>query len=454
MNTTKKVTLNFVIILILAGGIWFRLTQYGNLRLSVAMPDTSTFITSASAPFLSFEDFSSRRLFTTNLLYRLSQGEECANPEISSPYDGKEIERSIYKCFSSIVLIQNLLSVIGWSLLALTTAKWIKTPIYKIAAMAIILSFGFSPQIAEWDSVLSSEALSISLLTLVIALLQEIAFGVAFHKNHPEKNKTTGALIIVWTLVFLLWCFVRDVQLYAIIGTLILTIPLLYFQEIRQIKLIIPVLTAISLVFVLGTKTAQASDRWQPSIEHALTYHVLPYPSRVEAMMNRGMPSPQAIEEFKAWLNTRANKDYGVFLITHPGFIVSTIFDLSGYLNSDFLQPYFTMEANKLRDKMLVVGEMFHPQTNAVYLISLLLVFSLTYSAITLKDRSTMAWAWLASWIFVYSSVSLILSLFGDTDGTRRHIYPSVELFRLSNWLFLIVHFDLVNQKFQTSKSK
>lgn len=447
MRLSKRTLLNLTMAIILAMGIWFRVSRYGDLRLSVGMPDTHTFVESANTPFLSIKDFSSRRLFTTNLLYRLSLGKECSPPIVSIPFEGNETDRSILECFSSIALIQNLLSMVGWSVLALTTARWIKSPIYKILSAITILSFGFSPQIAEWDSVLSSEALSISLLVFTLALFQEVAFRIAYYKDGLYNNKVTNILFFFWALVFLLWCFIRDVQIYAIAITLMLAVPLLYFHEIRQIKPLTPTLIILGLVFLLGTKTAQASDRWQLSMTHVMNYHILPYPSRVESMINYGMPNPESVEKYNIWLNSKANKDYGMFLVTHPGFIISTIFDLSGYLNSDFLQPYFSLEKKQLYDQMLVMGEMLHPQTNGIYLLSFLLATSLMVSAITQKDKTTMTWAWLAAWIFIYASISLLLSLFGDIDGTRRHIYPSVELFRLSNWIFLFVHLDLINHR-------
>ncbi len=195
MILSKRILLNLTVALILAIGIWFRISQYGDLRLSVGMPDTHTFVESANNSLLSFNDFSSRRLFTTNLLYRLSLGKECPPPIVSIPFEGNEIDRSITECFSNIALIQNLLSLIGWSVLALTTARWIKSPIYKILSITTILSFGFSPQIAEWDSILSSEALSISLLVITLALLLEIAFRIAYYDDGLLDNKTTNILI-------------------------------------------------------------------------------------------------------------------------------------------------------------------------------------------------------------------------------------------------------------------
>lgn len=126
--------------------------------------------------------------------------------------------------------------------------------------MIIILAFGYSPHIVEWDSILSSEALSISLLTFVLALFQEIIFQITLHKGNPAKQKSINILIGAWTVLFLLWCFVGDVQIYATLLTVGLIIPLLYDREIRRLKGIIVSTTIISIAFVLGTTTAQASD--------------------------------------------------------------------------------------------------------------------------------------------------------------------------------------------------
>ena len=91
---------------------------------------------------------------------------------------------------------------------------------------------------------------------------------------------------------------------------------------------------------------------------------------------------------------------------------------------------------------LLIFGEIVHPETNAVYLLDLLLFFSLCVTAYKYRDRKTLAWTWLASWVLMYSAISLFISLFGDIDGTRRHIFPSVETFRLFLWIFLIAQVD------------
>jgi hypothetical protein len=224
---TEKWT--YLVILCLLGcGAWFRLTFYGPLHLSIGMVDTPSFISSSTTPTFSVSMFTSRRLFTTNLLFKLA-GDPlyCKLENIGVPTDGIELERTRQSCFDKIVLLQNILSVISWSFLALITSRWLKHPINKILAVILILSFGYTPQIAEWDSVLSSESLSLSVFALFFGFLQEVVFQV----GSVRKNQSVlfiSFLLTSLTVVFVLWVFVRDVHLYSILITMALLVPFLF----------------------------------------------------------------------------------------------------------------------------------------------------------------------------------------------------------------------------------
>jgi len=239
-----------------------------------------------------------------------------------------------------------------------------------------------------------------------------------------------------------LWLFIRDVHIYAVITTLVLIIPLLFIRKYRQIKILTAVIIFLIALFIVGNYSSKLSPRWQPSLTHVLDYYILPYPARVEFFSKYGMPGNFESEEYKTWFNQKGIQTYGLFLLTHPGFILNSTLDISSYLKSDFIQPHFKSPDNPYRGVLLILGEAIHPETNAIYIMDLILVFSLCIMAIMQGDKITIAWAWLALWVLIYSAISLFISLFGDIDGTRRHIFPSVELFRLFLWIFLVVQID------------
>ena len=196
--TIKEKWQTITILCLLALGIWFRISFYGDLRLSIGMDDTPGYIYSAKDPLLSWKSFTGIRLFTTNLLYKLADNADECKLRIISP---KFNHRDIQPCFDKIVVLQSLLSIIGWCYLAWTTSRWLKNPFAKIISVVVILAFAFTPEIAEWDSLLSSELLSLSLFAIALALLMEIIFRV-FYKNEPLNSAKNFALLFGWVIFF------------------------------------------------------------------------------------------------------------------------------------------------------------------------------------------------------------------------------------------------------------
>ena len=132
--------------------------------------------------------------------------------------------------------------------------------------------------------------------------------------------------------------------------------------------------------------------------------------------------------------------------------MATTLWEYMDELNSDSVQPYFFAPEVKNRSTLLIIGEMFHPQTSAVYLLSLLLLLALVVNASQFRTPSLLAWGWLAVWVFAIAAVTLLLSFFGDTWGIRRHIMPSVEMFRLFIWVFMMPFLDLSLKQFNLIK--
>lgn len=434
---------NLILVVIFAIAAWFRVVYYGDLRLSIGTNDTPSYIDSSRPPLFSWESFSGRRLFTTNLFYKLGNDRErCTLPVISQPAMGAEGHREIKPCFDNIALVQNALSIAGWSLLAWVTARWINNPALKIIAATVVLVFGFTPQIAEWDSILGAESPSMSLFAIMFALLLEIGFRLAGREEH-RPDAMNRFLIPVWILVFSLWVFVRDVHLYAIPLILVLALPFLVSRNIRkQTYILLPAGLILILILFLGNRSSRESTRWQTSLDNNFTGFIFPYPARVEYFFALGLPESRSGIDYDAWLNEHGLRAYGGFLATHPGFVVTTLLEQSEYFKSSFFQPYYKLADAQFRQILLTIGEIVHPETNAVYLVDVLILLSLCMRAARQRERYGTARAWLALWMFSYSSLSLVFSFFGDTNGVHRHIYPSVELFRLFLWIFLLQVLD------------
>jgi hypothetical protein len=445
MKYIKKhwVGIFIIAVLLLAAGL--RVVIYGNFFLSVGNTDTASYIRSAASPLFSWKLFAGERLLTTNLLYKFaSDPVKCPLLANSLPAQGDEAERQIQPCFKNITLLQNILAILAWSLLAWTVARWLKNPFLKVSSSILIVAFAFTPQIAEWDYILSPESLTFSLLTISFSIMMEIIFQSA-NREGFFSSRYMKLLSAAWVIIFIFWIFIRDIHIYVTLITAVLLLGLLTFKKFRKSKLLIILAVILLGIFILGSKSAKDSLRaTHYPLEHAFDTYIFPYPSRVEYMKNFGMPERESAD-FQAWFDANATGKYGMFLITHPRFVLSTLWEDTPYLKSDFEQPYYKTASIPWRDGLIKIGQFLHPETLAVYLIDLLLLLSLAFNSIRVRNSSTFTWTWLAVWFFLSATITLIPTFFGDTVGTRRHIFPSVEMFRLFLWIFLLAHLDLTS---------
>src|SRR5688572_10403064 len=409
---------NGTVILILLLGGYFRFVTYGDFGLSVANPETSSYIESSKAPAFSWDIFAGKRLFTTNLLYKLANdAEQCPVPPYSAPAIGEERPREIHPCFDDIVKVQNWLALVSWIFLAWVLSRWFHHPFTKIAAALIIVAFAFTPQIAEWESVLSPESLSLSLLAASFALLVELALRLA-HDSGQIKDKRFWAILAVWMGVHTLWIFVRDVHLYTIIPTVALVALLLFFKSFAKSLPLMIVIGFFGGIFVLGYLSAKDGTRaTNGPLNHAFDEYIWPYPTRVEFFEAYGMPK-QNSAAFNGWFSANATRTYAYFLAAHPRFVINTLWGHAAEFTSDFIQPYYDASRVPNRSSLLLVGEVVHAESGAVFLIDFLLLVTHVLMAFKSKNATWVAWCWLGIWMFAAALTSLLPSFFGDIGGT------------------------------------
>ncbi len=429
-----------ILILLFAAGL--RILAYGDFRLSVGNNDTASYIRSAASPLFSWKLFTGERLFTTNLLYKFAKDPvKCPLIANSNPAAGVEINRQIQPCFENITLLQNILAILAWSLLAWTTSRWLNSRFLKIIGSSLIIAFAFTPQIAEWDFILSPESLTFSLFAISLSILLEIGFQAAQNADLSD-SRYVRFLVTGWLVVFIFWVFIRDVHLYPAIITAAFLLSILLFKKFRKSKLVVIPAAILIGIFLLGSISAKVSLRaTHYPLEHAFDAYIFPYQARVEFMKSFGMPDRKS-EEFQAWFDANATSKFGLFLVSHPRFVLTTLWENTSYFASDFEQPYFKTDDVRWRDVLLKIGQFLHPETIAIYLIDLLILLAFAIKAAQYREPSIFVWTWLAAWFFICAVITLLPSFFGDTFGTRRHIFPSVEMFRLFLWIFLLPHLD------------
>ena len=446
MTVLKKHGVNLLIWVILAGMVIVRLTAYGDLNLSIANADTETYITGGAAPLISKNMLTKTRLLTTNLFYHWADVQGCELQAVSYPALQTETYRAIQPCFDRIVFFQNIVSITAWSLLALVLSKRLKGGYEKLLAVFLIAAFGFTPAIADWDSILGSESLTFSLFAICVALVLEIVFNLTAEQTN---KKYSFFIYILTSMALVLWAFTRDANIYTLaVLFAVSAVSVVIFPAIRKNKNLLISIATVFIIMVVGLQSAMLSRRWEVPLANVFNDLLLPHPARMEFMQTLGMPDP-ASAEYSTWFIKNAPRAYARFLLFHPGYTFTSFTSELGGIFSENVQPYFFSKQTSSRKALIAANDILHPNTHLIFILDILLMAGLIFAVFRRKNKNFTAWVWLGMWLFLSAALTLAVGFFADSIGVTRHTMFAVEMFRLMLWMFLIILFDQANQKFE-----
>lgn len=426
----------FAVLFIITILSFMRIYSYGSAKLSIASNDTISYIEASQVPLFSSEILTGRRLLSSNLIYKILEPK--TGYEILVNGSLETARRIVQPSFTRIVILQLVLSVLGWGLLAYIVSKRLTNASLKALSAGFILMFAFTPQIADWDSILMSESLTFSLFAIQLALLIEFVF--LSYANEYSKAKT---YLTFWALVFFLWTFLKDANLFVSLVTMGMILLALYINKSHRNKVFISALIFLSFVLVLGFTTASQSTRSQVQMINIYQDDLLVSESRINALKSLGMPDPQS-QEYPEWFRQNSSKALIKFMLIHPGYPILKIVKDFPSAFTEIKQTYFDVSrSNLVRHYLMLVGEALHPENTTPFLLSGLLLFGITLLALKTREEASVAWAWVGYWMFLTAGFTLIPVILGDTWALNRHALFSTTVYRLFMWMFSIVIIDI-----------
>jgi hypothetical protein len=435
-----------VIILVM---VQFRVTFYGDMKLSIATNDTSSYYLQANIPLFSWEAFTSRRLPTYPVFFNLFEPKDGYHEPAAISYPaapGVGTKNKAYQPeYFKIVLVQAVLAIFAWVTFTLVICRHLKTKALRPVAAAAILVFAFSPSLAEWDSVLMTESLSFSLFTLLAATTLELLYRVSREKNHA--GILTRGLFVVWALLLPMWAFTRDSNSNTLI---IILVFLLAFLIIPVIRRNIPVWWVVGLTVWVGflaywySTTTFAANRWAWGWFDIYNDWVDNFPGRKQYFQQVwGMPIPWTNE----WVQTTGSKAYLSFLFNNPGFMVTEFMGRLSDAFSENLQPYFFTGSSVIRKLVLEVGDIFHPMSSVSFFFPLFSGLLITITSIRNSINKNKAWLIFSLWLMAMIYGLYTAAFFGDSAGLIRHTLGAVVYMRCMIWLFPLILAEIVCQK-------
>jgi hypothetical protein len=247
--------------LLLVGYVLLRLDGFVNV-VTLTYADTTSYLEVASKSLLSLDFWAGARAWTLPLLYKVAP-------------DGT----------SGQAWAQFVVSVVCWSLLAAAVARCLRPGVYRYLAFAVVLLFSVALPVIQWDRILISESVSISLTAAVLAGWLELV-------RAPRPAVVVGLLARS-----VLWVFARDSN--GIVALCI--VPLVVVWALWRPRPLgrawaLGLAGGLAATFALsllatGTQAAQLRRTERP-ILHVIGRRVLADPAQTRWFRDHGMPKP------------------------------------------------------------------------------------------------------------------------------------------------------------------
>ena len=227
----------------------------------VGPPDTQGYLEVASHPIFSIEFLAGGRPWTVPLLWKLLPDADTWRSKA-----------------------QFLISAGSWSVLAAAVGQCVRGGRFRYVAFGAVLLFSMSTSVIQWDTIMLSESISISLTALVLAAWLELV--------RAPRPRAIAALLAV----SLLWVFTRDSN--GVLALLLVPVALAGVVWPGPLGRIWPAVLASGLLAIFaasllatGTGAAQVRREERP-ILHVIGGRVLVNPSERSFFRAHGMPAP------------------------------------------------------------------------------------------------------------------------------------------------------------------
>ena len=428
--------------------IYGRIVCYGPMNDSVAVQDTESYFAAAKGNPFSLEFFEQQRSPSYPLLIKISNPTlEYELTQLSEPYFGTESRLAVQPGTETLVRNQTVISILCWSAAALLITSSFNGWFAKALSAFLVLGCGFVPQIADWDSILSSESISISLFILMVGLLFKVI---------PDGK---GDRLVTWlaaagmVVVSFFWIFTRDTNAYFIIvEALVLIVTGIIYWIRRKGQRISTILTGFLLVgiFFFHQGTFRVSERWLLPILNNMTENVFPYETRVQFFTDREMPTEGGVlsltgsaeynniyenEKFIHWARRFGLQTYQRFLLSMPLWSVLQVYNNLDSFFEENRQPFFYGSNQQRPHWAEKPGNLMHPLSAAVILIDFLLLILVAVKAVKSGDAADIRSFWTLLILFLGGGLLMSLSYLGEVRSIWRHVFGGVLALRLMLWL-------------------
>jgi len=346
-------------------------------------------------------------------------------------------------------LLQTVISIFSWGILALILARQFSSPGLKSFAFILVLFISLGYYVLIWDTVVLTESLSLSLMVLIMAGWLWLLESWHWYK----------ALLLV--LISIAWAFTRDTNFWLL--SLITGFTALggIYGKRRWLGFAIILL----IVFVLASVASEHGRRWVFPFQNVFTARILPDLGAVEFFSDCGMPVTEnllalsggnassndrafyndaVLDGYRNWQDTSGKLCYLKWLTLDPSrSLILPIKDFPTLIAFEDITRFFPKTYRPILPSWLDV--IIYPQfgiTVTWLCLMLLMIFTAKFPSWR-KKPLWIVWAVLTLSLYPH----LFLIWHGDTLGLDRHALGIIIGYFLSFWFFILLTLDWVYER-------
>ena len=377
------------------------------------------------------------------------------------------------------VAFQTLIGVGSWIALSVQFGRVLRTRFIRRISQALVLLVSLCPPIIQWNRIILSESIAISLTVLLLATALALA-----RRMDPRA-------LAAFLVVALLWTFTRQVQAFIVI-TLVIPFVLLAWRRPPARQLALLGGTGIAVIGVWGTLTALQTSSVSPSglaatnpsevqLAGIIQYRASTDAGELSYLHSHGLPRTSALKipppfsrvgqpvnvsqfgdpfaeyrladdpKFKQWADRSGEHVYLKYLISHP---ITTVFQPivnapqllamnPDYISTPGLPSWASTAVYGNRSSLATPNAPSGAprSSDPLYVVALFCVGSFLFCVAVVRHRLTPA-IWVAAGALLFAAVwAIAVWDFAATELPREFI-ETAALFHVSAILLIAATLD------------
>jgi len=404
-----------------------QIKSYLDIREAVLIGDSWSYLYGAGLDLNDPAFFSERRPWAILLVYKILGNSQTA-----------------------IEIFQLSLSTLAWLWLSWTFARSLKNQWIKLTGFVVTLGLSLSPTVQLWNHTVLSESLSISLLVLILAVFVQL--------SQQWKWRYLFWLI----LFFVLWMSFREANAYIALFVALALLIMGFARRTFRVYWLLPFFIGVAFLLNYQLSLAYGLPRCALPLSEVITHRILPDQEYLEYFSDNGMPvTPELmalsgknansdnyaiindikLKRFSRWLFNDARNVYVKFLLTYPGYtITSPLADVKALLGYDYLEGFYIPDYTAALPTQ--VNNLFYP---VGWFWSYLWVSLLAAGFILVANlRTKKRVYWIIVVFLLLSLLQLYLIWHGDALDVERHAVVMNIQFHLGILWLVIFHIDTI----------